>query len=44
MFRIQANYSMGIGGQENKATHGSVQGQESLQGGERNMPRSRGYV
>lgn len=29
--RIQANYSRAIQGAENKATHGSVQGQESLQ-------------
>ena len=30
--RVQANYSRAIQGQENKATHGSVHGQESLQG------------
>lgn len=29
--RVQANYSRAIAGQENKATHGSVRGQESLQ-------------
>jgi len=31
--RIEANYSRAIGGMENKMTHESVQGQESLQGG-----------
>ncbi len=29
--RVQANYSRSIAGAENKATHGSVRGQESLQ-------------
>lgn len=33
--RIQANYSRAIGGQENKATHGSVKGQESLNNSDR---------
>jgi len=35
--RIQANYSRAIGGSENKATHGSVRGQESLQSGDRDL-------
>jgi hypothetical protein len=33
--RIQANYSRAIQGTENKNTHGSVKGQESLQGTDR---------
>jgi len=42
--RVQANYSRAIQGSENKATHGSVRGQESLQSGERDMFRqNRGY-
>ena len=32
--RVQANYSRSIKGQENKYTHDSVKGQESLQGGD----------
>ncbi len=38
MFRIQANYSRAIQGQENKHTHNAVKGQESLSnsGGEMN--------
>lgn len=39
--RIQANYSRAIGGSENKATHGSVRGQESLQSGERDLQYSK---
>lgn len=39
--RIQANYSRAIAGQENKATHSSVQGQESLQQSDR-MQRNGG--
>lgn len=35
MTRIQANYSRAIQGTENKSTHGSVKGQESLQGYEK---------
>lgn len=35
--RVQMNYSRAIAGQENKATHGSVRGQESLQSGERDL-------
>lgn len=42
--RIQANYSRSIEGNENKATHNSVRGQESLQSGERDYSeRNRGY-
>lgn len=33
--RIQANYSRAIQGSENKSTHGSVKGQESLQSSDR---------
>lgn len=40
--RVQANYSRSIQGSENKATHGSVRGQESLQSGERDYTRQRG--
>ncbi len=42
--RIQANYSRAIQGQENKATHGSVKGQESLQNTDRNESNSRSYI
>ncbi len=35
--RIQANYSRSIGGEENKATHNSVKGQESLQSVDRDV-------
>jgi hypothetical protein len=41
--RIQMNYSRAIAGSENKATHGSVRGQESLQSGERDYTGQRGY-
>lgn len=41
--RVQANYSRAIQGQENKATHDSVQGQESLQGTERMERENRRY-
>jgi len=41
--RIQANYSRAIQGNENKATHSSVQGQESLQQTERMGDRNRRY-
>ncbi len=42
--RIQANYSRSVEGQENKATHNSVRGQESLQSGERDYTgNNRGY-
>lgn len=41
--RVQANYSRSIGGQENKYTHESVKGQESLQSGERDYSKQRGY-
>ncbi len=42
--RVQANYSRSIAGAENKATHGSVRGQESLQSGERDYTgMNRGY-
>jgi len=40
--RIQANYSRAIQGAENKATHGSVHGQESLQQTERLGERGSG--
>ena len=33
--RVQANYSRSIQGTENKATHNSVRGQESLQSSDR---------
>ena len=39
--RVQANYSRSIGGQENKYTHDSVKGQESLQSGERDYSNQR---
>ena len=40
--RVQANYSRAIQGAENKATHQSVRGQESLQGGDRDDYSGRG--
>jgi len=43
--RVQANYSRSIAGAENKATHGSVRGQESLQSGDRDLTGyPRGYT
>ena len=42
--RVQANYSRAIQGQENKYTHDSVKGQESLQQTESNLERTRGYL
>lgn len=42
--RVQANYSRAIQGTENKATHGSVQGQESLQQTDRMNDRGRRYM
>ena len=39
--RVQANYSRAIQGMENKATHGSVQGQESLNNSDRYEDRGR---
>jgi len=42
--RIHANYSRSIEGSENKATHQSVRGQESLQSGDRDYSQqNRGY-
>jgi len=41
--RIQANYSRSIQGQENKATHESVKGQESLQQTDKDFSRNKGY-
>ena len=41
--RIQMNYSRAINGQENKATHGSVKGQESLQAVDRDVTGNRGF-
>lgn len=41
--RVQANYSRAIQGQENKLTHQSVKGQESLQNTEPDYSRQRGY-
>ncbi len=41
--RIQANYSRAIQGQENKLTHGSVKGQESLQSTEADLTRPDRY-
>jgi len=41
--RIQANYSRAIAGQENKFTHDSVKGQESLQQGDRDLDFKRRY-
>lgn len=43
MTRIQANYSRSIGGMENKYTHDSVKGQESLQQSDRFDDRKRFY-
>lgn len=37
MTRIQANYSMAVGGKENQSIHGSVKGQESLQSSDRDV-------
>jgi len=42
--RIVANYSRSIQGVENKLTHNSVKGQESLQNSERISDRNRGLV
>ncbi len=42
--RVQANYSRAIQGQENKFTHESVKGQESLQQTESNADKIRGYM
>ncbi|MFW6130220.1 MAG: hypothetical protein ACOC56_03475 [Atribacterota bacterium] len=39
--RIEANYSRAIGGMENKYTHDSVKGQESLQQGDYELNRKR---
>lgn len=41
--RVQANYSRAIQGMENKMTHDSVKGQESLQNTERFEDRNRRY-
>jgi hypothetical protein len=42
--RVQANYSRSIAGSENKATHGSVRGQESLQSSSTDYTgQNRGY-
>lgn len=41
--RVQANYSRSINGTENKLTHESVKGQESLQNTERDQSRNRRY-
>ena len=41
--RIQANYSRAIGGMENRYTHDSVKGQESLQQGDRFLDNRRFY-
>ena len=41
--RIQANYSRSIQGQENKAIHESVKGQESLQQTDKDFSRNKGY-
>lgn len=43
MSRIQANYSRSIGGAENKLTHDSVKGQESLQQPYRDFSKNKGY-
>lgn len=43
MSRIQANYSRSIQGQENKLTHDSVKGQESLQQPYRDFSKNKGY-
>lgn len=42
--RVQANYSRAIQGQENKLTHQSVKGQESLQNTEPDYSKQRGYT
>ena len=42
--RIQANYSRAIMGMENKYTHESVKGQESLQSGSEDPRRFRSYT
>ncbi len=42
--RVQANYSRAIQGQENKATHESVKGQESLQQIDNEFRKSRRYT
>lgn len=42
--RIQANYSRSIKGQENKYTHDSVKGQESLQQTERDYSQGDSYT
>lgn len=42
--RVQANYSRSIQGQENKLTHDSVKGQESLQSTETILEKKRGYL
>lgn len=41
--RVEANYSRAIGGMENKYTHDSVKGQESLQQGDRDMSLKKRY-
>jgi len=43
MSRIQANYSRSIGGAENKLTHDSVKGQESLQQPYKDFSKNKGY-
>lgn len=42
--RIQANYSRSIKGTENRYTHDSVKGQESLQQADRDYSFSKGYM
>lgn len=42
--RVQANYSRAIQGQENKLTHESVKGQESLQQMDNDLRRPRSYT
>lgn len=42
--RVQANYSRAIQGQENKLTHDSVKGQESLQNTDSERDKLRGYL
>jgi len=44
MMRIKANYSRAIEGRENKETHNSVKGQESLQQTDRKMDFNRNYT
>lgn len=41
--RVQANYSRAVNGTENKFTHDSVKGQESLQNTDRDYTKQRGY-